>query len=401
MNALFIGYVWPEPTSSAAGLRTWNLIHDLMDANYHITFASPSQSNAFTTAIQDQGIRTVTLQANDSAFDSFIRDLNPQIVIFDRFVIEEQFGWRVQENCPRAVRILDTQDLHFLRRSREKALESQGELQLITDDTCREIASIYRCDLTLMISDYEDQLLKTTFHIPEDLLLLKRFHYSPPKLSKSFHERNHFMMIGNFRHPPNRDGILWMKKEIWPLIRKTLPSAEFHCYGAYPPREIMNLSDRASGFIIQGATADQYLTLSQYRVNLAPLRYGAGIKGKISDGWWTGTPVVTTSIGAEGMSGGLALGGIIADSPESFAQAAIQLYSQEQDWNHSQTLGLELIRALYSRSEAFTQRIQYLQKNLEDHRKANFMGTLLSYHTLRSTKYFSKWIEEKSKRLSC
>ena len=209
------------------------------------------------------------------------------------------------------------------------------------------------------------------------------------------------MMIGNFRHPPNRDGILWMKKEIWPLIRKTLPSAEFHCYGAYPPREIMNLSDRASGFIIQGATADQYLTLCQYRVNLAPLRYGAGIKGKISDGWWTGTPVVTTSIGAEGMSGGLALGGIIADSPESFAQAAIQLYSQEQDWNHSQTLGLELIRALYSRSEAFTQRIQYLQKNLEDHRKANFMGTLLSYHTLRSTKYFSKWIEEKSKRLSC
>ena len=401
MNALFIGYVWPEPTSSAAGLRTWNLIHDLIDANYHITFASPSQPNAFTTAIQDQGIRTVTLQANDSAFDSFIRDLNPQIVIFDRFVIEEQFGWRVQENCPRAVRILDTQDLHFLRRSREKALESQGEVQLITDDTCREIASIYRCDLTLMISDYEDQLLKTTFHLPEDLLLLKRFHYSPPKPSKSFHERNHFMMIGNFRHPPNRDGILWMKKEIWPLIRKTLPSAEFHCYGAYPPKEIMNLSDRASGFIIKGATADQYLTLSQYRVNLAPLRYGAGIKGKISDGWWTGTPVVTTSIGAEGMSGGLALGGIIADSPESFAQAAIQLYSQEEDWNHSQTLGLELIRALYSRSEAFIQRIQYLQKNLEDHRKANFMGTLLSYHTLRSTKYFSKWIEEKSKRLSC
>ena len=400
MKVLFIGYVWPEPTSSAAGVRSWNIIHSLMAAQTQITFASPSQVNSFTDSLSRKGIHTVTIQANDPSFDAFIKELDPQIVIFDRFVMEEQFGWRVQENCPNALRLLDTQDLHFLRRSRQKALESKEEPQLITEDTYREIASIYRCDLTLMISDYEYKLLTSQFNIPSDLLLLQRLSYSAPKSPRSFHERDHFMMIGNFRHPPNRDGVLWFRDQIWPIIRKKLPQAEVHFYGAYPPKEMMSLTQKSSGLIVKGATPDQYLTLSQYRVNLAPLRFGAGIKGKISDGWWTGTPVVTTSIGAEGMYEGLPFGGIIADRPEDFANAAVQLYSDPNEWEQCQFRGQKIIHQLYSESTNLMQRIHCIQSQLSTHRKNNFIGTLLSFHSMRSTKYFSKWIEEKSKRLS-
>src|SRR5690606_1820186 len=93
------------------------------------------------------------------------------------FVMEEQFGWRIEKNSPNTVQILDTQDLHFLRRARQKAIENSTPLQLETDDLWRELGSIYRCDLTLILSDYEKSLLETEFQVPKELLHLYRFHY--------------------------------------------------------------------------------------------------------------------------------------------------------------------------------------------------------------------------------
>ena len=400
MKALFIGYVWPEPQSSAAGLRTWNILEALLQSGFKLTFASPSQRNTFTQKLEDRGIDTVCLQANDPAFDLFIKEFDPNIVIFDRFVIEEQFGWRVQEHSPQALRILDTQDLHFLRRARQRALENHQPIELLSEDTLREIASIYRSDLTLIISDFEYQLLVKEFKIPEDLLLLHRFIYPSPPSPPPFEKRSQMMMIGNFRHPPNRDGLIWFRDQIWPLMRQNRADLEVHLYGAYPSKEIMSLSQKNSGFIVKGPAVDQYLTLSQYRVNLAPLRFGAGIKGKISDGWWSGTPVVTTRIGAEGMHEGLDFGGFIADHPHEFAQHALNLYQNPKLWLKHQDHGLALIQALYSPSNLILDRVQRIQKHLQTHREKNFIGKLLSFHGLRSTKYFSKWIEEKSKRLS-
>ena len=400
MKALFIGYVWPEPLSSAAGIRTWNLLEALLQGGWEVTFASPSQTNGFTQSLEKKGIQTASIQANDSAFDVFIKDLNPSLVIFDRFVIEEQFGWRVHEVCPNALRILDTQDLHFLRRARQRALEGEQPIQLISEDTYREIASIYRCDLTLVISDFEYNLLVNQFQIPQELLLLQRFSYRPAPAPRSFQERSHMVMIGNFRHPPNRDGLIWFKNHIWPLIRKEIPDLEVHLYGAYPSKEIMALTHRATGFIVKGPALDQYETLSQYRVNLAPLRFGAGIKGKISDGWWCGTPAISTSIGAEGMHEDFPFGGCIADHPQEFAQHASELYTNDELWLQHQNHGLSLIEKLYSSTQSFLARVQSIYDHLQTHREMNFMGQLFSFHGLRSTKYFSRWIEEKSKRLS-
>ena len=173
-QVLIVGYVWVEPNSSAAGSRMLQLIEQFLEQGFKVTFASPSQKSEKATSLNSLGIDEVSIELNNTSFDDFIKELQPTIVLFDRFMMEEQFGWRVAENCPNAIRILDTEDLHFLRKTRHQQLKKgerfTNEALLKSDDAKREIASILRCDLTLIISTYEMDLLKSVFKVDEKIL---------------------------------------------------------------------------------------------------------------------------------------------------------------------------------------------------------------------------------------
>jgi glycosyltransferase involved in cell wall biosynthesis len=410
MKVLIMGYVWPEPESSAAGLRTRNLIETFQGVGWEVVLSSASSENSFSLRLKDQGIELFNFKPNDATFDSDISRLNPDIVIFDRFVTEEQFGWRVRESCPEALRVIDTQDLHFLRRTREAAHQTGSALRQVleaggnlTEDTCRELGAILRSDHSLIISDHEMNLLREEFKIPESRLFLSRFQY-PPRVAHAgndFESRSDFVMIGNFRHHPNADGIRWFHQEIWPLIRKELPEAKVRIYGAYPPKEMMSLTDSKLGFFVEGPVQDQFKVLRASRVNLAPLRFGAGIKGKITDGWWAGTPVVTTPIGSEGMAEDLLWGGEIAWTATEFAEKAVRLATDKERWLQCQTNGWGILTELYDQSvnaKALVERLLSLKKNQVRLRAENILGAILNSHQHKSTKYFSKWIEEKNKK---
>src|SRR4051794_31698370 len=97
---LIIGYVWPETNASAAGLRDWELMEQFRAAGWSVHYASPAKPNSFSEKLASLGVPTFSCEANDPRFDDFIRELRPDFVLFDRFVIEEQFGWRVEENSP-------------------------------------------------------------------------------------------------------------------------------------------------------------------------------------------------------------------------------------------------------------------------------------------------------------
>ena len=117
---LCIGFVYPEPKSSAAGSRILQLLKCFLAANYRIIFASTAKISKHSFDLNFIGIETVEIQLNDSKFDDYVKTLCPSVVLFDRFMTEEQFGWRISEHCPEALRVLDTEDLHFLRKSRSK-----------------------------------------------------------------------------------------------------------------------------------------------------------------------------------------------------------------------------------------------------------------------------------------
>ena len=398
-KVLIIGFIWPEPQSSAAGLRTLNLIEMFLENAWDLIFASPACENFASENLKKKGIQIFSIPANNPRFDDFIKEQQPDYVIFDRFLIEEQFGWRVQDACPEAFRILDTVDLHFLRRDRQRLIKDKKS-PYNSEDTLRELASIYRSDLSLIISSFEMQLLIDTYKISSEFLLLSRLHYPmPPPAFPDFIEREHFMMIGNFRHAPNSDAVIWLKEEIWPLIRQKIDNAQVFIYGAYPPKHLMDLTEPKCGFHVMGSAPDQFAVLRKHRVNLAPLRFGAGIKGKISDGWWSGTPVVTTSVGAEGMSDSSLWGGLIAKDAVEFADHAVELYQNQDRWKSFQKEGLEILKISYDQkahSDSLIQNLILLKARLKSHRESNYVGAILNHHLYRSTKYFSKWIEAKN-----
>jgi len=406
---LFIGHLWPEPTSSAAGYRTLALLKAIANKlpDWPLHFASAAEKTEFCADLGVLRISSHSITLNDSSFDHFIHELQPDVVIYDRFISEEQFAPRVQEQCPEAINILDTQDLHFLRRARQKALTTNQAIELFSEDSIREISAILRCDLSLIISTYEMQLLSREFHISADIL-----HYCPFMLTldtqqmatyPSYEKREHFVMIGNFFHPPNWDAVLWCYQSIWPLIRQQLPQAQLHVYGAYASDKVWQLHQPDKGFFIKGRADDAITTLSQYRVNLAPLRFGAGIKGKIADGFMAQTPCVTTSIGQEGMADNLPWGGLVSegkDNETQIAQYALELYQNQPLWIQCSRQGQQIIQQQFNEShhvQAFINTLQTLHDNLTTHRQNNFFGQILRHHLYRSQHYMSKWIEEKNK----
>lgn len=434
MRALVIGYVWPEPASSAAGTRMLELVQLLVRMDYQVTFASAAALSEHRFDLNSLDVTEKSIALNCRSFDEFVRDLNPNLVLFDRFFTEEQFGWRVEQACPDALRILDTEDLHSLRHARQQLLKSaqkncasekekqsaapvtvdseQLYLQMCAGDMAvREVAAIFRCDLSLMISEFEIDLLQRYFSVPSQLLFYCPF-LSQQEVDVAslpdFSVRQHFIAIGNFRHEPNWDSVLWLKHQLWPMIRAQLSAvgmaqAELHIYGAYPPPKATQLHNAKEGFHIKGWAADAQAVMQSARVCLAPLRFGAGIKGKLMDAMRCGTPSVTTSIGVESMSGGLPWGGAVADDAETFVAAAVAHYQDEILWQQKQQQGFSILRDYFYRMDhtlALQTRLAELLDNVQRERGNNFIGQMLRHHSHKSTQYMGQWIEAKNKKPS-
>ena len=404
-----ISSVWPEPASSAAGGRMLGLLRLFKERFSEVFFLSPAADSEFSVDLNAMGITKQKIELNHSSFDVLIASIQPQIVLFDRFMVEEQFGWRVAEQCPRALRVLDTVDLHFLRHARHSAVKAETNLSdedLKSDLAKREIASILRSDLSLIISEFEMNLLIQNFKI--DPMLLEYFPLLVPPIDEAtihnwptFAERKDFVFIGNFLHEPNWDAVLYLKKTIWPLIYEKLPQANLFVYGAYPTHKNLQLHHSQSGFHVIGRASNAMRIVSNARICLAPLRFGAGVKGKLLEAMICGTPSITTKMGAEGLQGKLPWNGMIAETVAEIASAAVALYQNSEAWYAAQKHGIEIINTRNSGDPIETQlikRIESVLENLALHRSQNFIGALLQHHTLKSTKYMSKWIEEKNKK---
>lgn len=399
-----LGYVWPEPASSAAGWRMLSLLEMYRAQGWQVIFASAAERGPHRADLTALGIREVNIALNCSSFDHWIAELQPDVVLFDRFMLEEQFGWRVEAACPNALRLLDSEDLHFLRAARQEAFKEKRQLQpldLHSELAMREIAAILRSDLTLTISEYEMTLLQQQFQLPASQLL-----YCPFLLKQQatlalpdFDERKHFVFIGNFRHDPNWQAVLWLQ-QIWPLIRAQLPGVELHIYGAYPPPKATALHNDKQGFLIKGWADDAHQVLRQARVCLAPLPFGAGLKGKFIDAMQNGTPSVTTAIGAEGMCLEGAFAGLVAEDNHSIAGAAVRLYQDEALWQASQQQGFAILQqkfAYEALQPGVWQQLEQVRANLSRHRAQHFIGAMLRQHQFRSTKFMGQWIEAKTK----
>jgi len=402
---LIIGTVWPEPNSSAAGSRMMQLIDLFLAAHWQITFASTASKSNWSVDLQNLGVESVSIAINHSSFDELIKQGQFEAVVFDRFTTEEKFAWRIAELLPNALRILDTEDLHFLRTLRTQQWKNNTQDEAINwqDKACfREMASIYRSDCSLIISRAEMKLLLDTFGVKPSRLCYLPLLYTKPNFEafRKFEERKDLLFIGNFLHEPNMQSVLELKEKIWPQLRKDLPGVQLHIYGAYPSQKALALHNPKENFLVHGRAENVQDIMQSSRLLLAPIPFGAGLKGKLLEAMTYGLPSVTSAIGAEGIGNDETWPGAIAKTDANFIAASKELYLNESEWKNAQLKGLNCIETHFLFTDfkpIFLQTLDDLIENIETNRTQNFMESLVQFHSFQNNKYFSKWIEEKNK----
>jgi glycosyltransferase involved in cell wall biosynthesis len=171
-----------------------------------------------------------------------------------------------------------------------------------------------------------------------------------PGSETPFALRRDWLFIGGFQHPPNIDAVMFFLKKIYPLVSDRLGDAKFYILGDKAPPEIVALAtDR---IIVAGLQKDVRPFFNSVRLSVAPLRFGAGVKGKINQSMAFGVPVVATSVAVEGTELQHGEEILVADEPEEFARALVDLYESEELWNRLSQNGIKKTQALYSTDAA-------------------------------------------------
>ena len=318
-HVLLLTYVWPDEQASAAGARTCAVLKHLRGRGMRCTVGCASKPDARSRhvlkAVDVDGARILPNRSERNR--SMLEEWAPDVVVFDRYYAEEAWSHDVRMAAPGAMRILDTQDIHGLRANRQRMaaggctdVEEVLRARPNAQDAImqRELAAIMRSDLTVVVSKAEERFLERTCNVPKEKLVTAPFFRTHKRLVPledlpNYGERQHFVAIGNWDHAPNADAAAWLVGTLWRRVRAALPSAmadaELHLYGARARGKASWLDEPQDGIRFKGYM-ESLEQLKNYRVLLSPLRFGAGVKGKVLDAWTYGLPVVTTPIGAEG-----------------------------------------------------------------------------------------------------
>lgn len=347
-NILVIDRYVPTFDKDAGSYRMYNILKILSELGHKVTFIGDNlmQLEAYAGVLQQYGIEVI--------YAPYIKSINDYLaergkffdtVILSRFHIAANHISAVKKYCSKAKIILDTVDLEYLRETRRAAVENDKNV-LKNANTLKkmEFHLAKECDVTLVVSPVEkDIMLKECPPLKVEILSIIHEIYPP---IKAFSERKNIMFLGGFDHLPNVDAVIYFIKEIFPFIKKEIPDIKFYIVGSNPPKEIELLN--SGDTIVTGYVKDLTPYFENFRVFVAPLRYGAGIKGKIGEAMAHGLPVVTTSIGAEGMNLKYGENIFFSDKPDEFAKYVAMMYRNEDLWNKVSKNSIDFIQKNFS-----------------------------------------------------
>ena len=351
-NILVIDHHLPMADRDSGSLRMFQILKILHALGHRVTFVADNLADIppYTGELQKRGIKVIHypyikkvrdyLIAHGSEFD---------VVVLSRCQFARKHIADVRLYAPQSRIIFDTVDLHFLREEREANLTGDPEILQKAKETMHwEYELIDQSDETWVVSSVEQRLLRE--QRPDKSIQLVSNIVDVPGSKMPYALRRDWLFIGSFQHPPNIDAVLFFLKEIYPLINEHLGSAKFYIIGDKIPPEIVALANQK--IIVAGLQRDVRTFFDSVRLSVAPLRFGAGVKGKINQSMAFGVPVVATSVAVEGTGLRDREEILIADQPKDFAKAVIELYQSEQLWNRISENGLNKTRALYSTETA-------------------------------------------------
>jgi len=336
------------PDRESGSLRMLNFITILQGLGCKVTFAASNLEcpEPYLSMLQQRGVE-VLYRPHVRSVAQHLRQCGHyyDLVILSRLDTASRFLGTARRFCPSARLVYDTVDLHYLREQRLAALTGDDAMQKWSQLREREeLALISQADITLVVSPIERELLRG--RLPDaDVRVVSNIHEIPGSRG-GFGQRRDILFIGSFSHPPNTDGVLWFCREIFPLVMAMESQATFLVVGSDPPAEI--LAYASERIRVLGYVPDVEAMLATCRLTVAPLRYGAGVKGKVNQSLAHGVPVVATSQGAEGMFLVDEESILIADKPQDFAAAVLRLYREPALWQRLSNAGLEVMERHFS-----------------------------------------------------
>ncbi|MCF8011059.1 MAG: glycosyltransferase family 4 protein [Clostridiales bacterium] len=343
-HILVVDHSVPTYDQDSGSLRIYSILKILVDLNYSVTFipCNQAQREPYTSDLQKIGIEVVFGDVED-----FLKTWGRlfKIVILSR--PDEAFNFLpyIRAYAINSRIIYDTVDIHWLRNQR--AADLYGDQQLKQQARYyRNIETVNALCSDLIFTVTEDDKKVFSENNPElPIELIPNIH-EPVPVDKPFCQRKDLMFIGGFCHQPNVDAMLFFSEEIFPVIREKIPGIKLYIVGSNPPVSIQQLND--SNIEVTGFVKDVQPFFENCRVFVAPLRYGAGMKGKIGQSMAYGLPVVTTWVGAEGMNLTNVKNVLIADEPQMYAQEVVNLYQNEVLWNKISANSIKHIEENYS-----------------------------------------------------
>lgn len=353
-RVLIVDADFPHVDRDSGSLRMFNMLLLLRELGCHVLFwaSGASERDDDARMLERHGVEIVLAPSRAAALRWwYAHGESVDLVLLSRLPIAKASLRLARRYASQARLIFDTVDLHFLRVARGAALRHDHEQAAWAEQLRRtELELMQSVDLTLVVSDYERTLLREL--VPAvDVRVLSNVHEVHGR-GQAFHQRSGLLFLGNFEHEPNIDAARWLIDEIIPRLRKRLAGTTLHIVG-YGSGEAL-AGDACDDVQVHGFVADLEPILAGVKLALAPLRYGAGVKGKINMAMSHGVPIVTTTIGAEGM--GLVDGrdALIADAADAFADAIAQGYVDESLWTGLSDRGLENVRLHFSPEAART-----------------------------------------------
>jgi GT2 family glycosyltransferase/glycosyltransferase involved in cell wall biosynthesis len=345
---LVIDATTPEPDKDSGSVRLTNLMQCCRKLGYGVTFFADNRDYAgvYTRNLQRTGIEVLYRPWLESLHD-FFRDRGSEFdyIFISRHYIAVNYISLLRRFCPDARFIFDTVDLHYLREQRLAELEQSLPLRRTAQQTRRaELSVIKAADATLVVSTVEKEVLATDAP-GEKIHVLSNIH-EVPGCEKDFTDRQDIFFVGGYQHPPNIDAACWFVNDIWPLIHAELPHMRFHLIGSNAPERIRSLS--GDGVVFHGFVESLDPFLSDCRLAVAPLRYGAGVKGKVNMSMAHGQPVVATPAAVEGMFAGHEKELLVADDAASFAREVVRLYQDEDLWNKLSVASIQNVKRHFS-----------------------------------------------------
>ncbi|MEP6483675.1 MAG: glycosyltransferase [Rudaea sp.] len=347
-HVLIVDSYTPTPDQDSGSLRMLNLMLLLRELGYAVSFLPDNRAHAgaYTHALQDLGVQTLYHPFVSDPM-AWLRENGAHLtaVILSRHYVAANYVNAVRLYAPRALLIFDTVDVHHLREQRAAELDGSKELaQQASRTRAQEMKLMRDSDVTLVVSATEKEILARDLPLVH-IEILSNVHAVHGR-RRGFAERHDLVFVGGFQHPPNIDAVNWFVRDVFPLVRETLPDVTLHVIGSKAPPAILELAH--DGVTVHGFVADIAPHMDGCRLSVAPLRYGAGVKGKVNMAMSYGLPVVATSPAVEGMHVRPEEDVLVADAPRDFAAAIVRGYTDEHLWNTLSDNGLANVRTHFS-----------------------------------------------------